>query len=234
MKRLCIYLLTIALIVGVALLLKSHFKQSLNGESPISDNLQMLSDISGETNHTPIALSMEDLEKIVFEKCQKLAESGDKNAQYRLACYYEMGFYVPKSIAQAMRWYNQAARQEHPAAWNKVGLYYEIGVLQPKNYEKAFKSYLKGADGGDAEAQASLGRFYYYGMGCSTSKLMAVYYLQRAAEKGDIDAKYLLGKCYANGEGGLSKDAKMAKKLYAEAAEGGHNLAAEDLKNIQD
>ncbi|MDA1023870.1 MAG: trypsin-like peptidase domain-containing protein [Proteobacteria bacterium] len=47
---------------------------------------------------------------------QPLADSGDKNAQFQLGQMHEMGFGMPRNLAEAYAWYAEAADKKHPGA----------------------------------------------------------------------------------------------------------------------
>ncbi len=51
---------------------------------------------------------------------QPLADSGDKNAQFQLGLMHEMGFGVPRNLAEAYAWYAEAADKKHPGAVSAI------------------------------------------------------------------------------------------------------------------
>ncbi|MEE8352590.1 MAG: tetratricopeptide repeat-containing serine protease family protein [Rhodospirillales bacterium] len=51
---------------------------------------------------------------------QPLADSGDKNAQFQLGLMHEMGFGMPRNLAQAYAWYAEAADKKHPGAVSAI------------------------------------------------------------------------------------------------------------------
>ena len=68
---------------------------------------------------------------------QKAAKLGNTNAQYRLAQFYEDGYYVKKSKKKAFSWYLHAANGGHPQAAEKVAHMYEKGKGTKKDDKKA-------------------------------------------------------------------------------------------------
>ena len=68
---------------------------------------------------------------------QKAAKLGNANAQYRLAQFYENGYYVKKNKKKAFNWYLNAANNGHPQAAEKVAHMYEKGIGTKKNDKKA-------------------------------------------------------------------------------------------------
>ena len=68
---------------------------------------------------------------------QKAAKLGNADAQYRLAQFYEDGYYVKKSKKKAFNWYLHAANGGHPEAAEKVAHMYEKGKGTKRDDQKA-------------------------------------------------------------------------------------------------
>ena len=49
--------------------------------------------------------------KTAFEKLKPLAEQGDAEAQYNLGVMYDNGLEVTQDYKEAVRWYQQSAKQ---------------------------------------------------------------------------------------------------------------------------
>jgi len=58
----------------------------------------------------------ERIVKAEIEKIRKAAEQGDAEAQSKLGFRYERGMGVPRSLAEAVKWYHKAAEQGHQYA----------------------------------------------------------------------------------------------------------------------
>ncbi|KPJ92877.1 MAG: hypothetical protein AMJ55_09085, partial [Gammaproteobacteria bacterium SG8_15] len=56
-----------------------------------------------------------------------MAKSGDADAQYNLGSVYETGFGVKADSDEAVRWYKEAADQDHQLAQLKLGIMYILG-----------------------------------------------------------------------------------------------------------
>jgi len=144
-----------------------------------------------------------------FEAIRRAAESGDAEAQFKLAKFYETGKGVLQNTDQAIRWYQKAAAQGH------VDAQYEFaGALGRENPEAVFlmgKMYLDGAGGVKKDVAEAIKRF------------------KQAAVKGHVEAQYLLGVIYAEGEG-VEKDNAAAAKWWEMAAKQGHLKAKNALK----
>ena len=94
------------------------------------------------------------------------AESGDAEAQFNLGYNYFHGANdVPQDYAQAVRWYQAAAEQNHPKAICNLGFCYDGGSGVEKDEVKAVELYRKAAELGDIVAQFNLGYDYYHGEG---------------------------------------------------------------------
>ncbi|MCX6872834.1 MAG: tetratricopeptide repeat protein [Verrucomicrobia bacterium] len=83
-----------------------------------------------------------------------IAASGDPKAQYELGEAFQAGkLGVPKNAAEALRWFRQAAVQNHPAAQANLGICYERGDGVAKDELEAYKWYLLAAAQGDENAK---------------------------------------------------------------------------------
>jgi TPR repeat protein len=67
-----------------------------------------------------------DFDTALFE-FTPLAEAGDAIAQFTLGYMHQFGEGVPRSDAQAARWYALAAEQGHPLAQYNLGILYQDG-----------------------------------------------------------------------------------------------------------
>jgi hypothetical protein len=72
------------------------------------------------------------------EDLRRLAERGDKDAQYVLGARYHNGDGVPQSDAQAAQWFLRAAEQGHVGAQAVLGAYYWAGRGVPQDLSKAY------------------------------------------------------------------------------------------------
>lgn len=69
----------------------------------------------------------------------KSANEGDAVAQYNLAVMYNKGVGVDQSDAEALKWYNLAAEQNHAMAQYNIGMLYYFGKSVPQDYVTAYK-----------------------------------------------------------------------------------------------
>ncbi|MFN2368550.1 MAG: tetratricopeptide repeat protein, partial [Desulfurivibrionaceae bacterium] len=141
-----------------------------------------------------------------FNSVISAAESGDVEAQYYLARSYEEGAGVTKSIANAVKWYHQAATMGH------VEAQYEFATALDGNPDAAFL----------------IGKMYRDGVGVEKKLPAAVRLFEQAADLGHAEAQYVLGSLYATGSG-VEQDNGETLRLWKKAAAQGHEKAKADL-----
>src|ERR1043166_7463298 len=89
----------------------------------------------------------------VFYRCQKAAENGDVEAQYKLALSYKNGEGTEKDLEKAFYWYQKSAGSENKFAQYNLGNCYQYGLGVEKDEVKAFEWYEKSAKQGYSDAQ---------------------------------------------------------------------------------
>ena len=87
---------------------------------------------------------------------QKAAKLGNTDAQYRLAQFYEDGYYVKKSNKRAFNWYLRAANSGHPEAAEKVARMYEKGKGTKRDDQKAAAWYRIAMEHGSQTAKEKI------------------------------------------------------------------------------
>ncbi len=98
-------------------------------------------------------------------KLKAEARAGDAPAQFYLGQMYEVGKQVTKDQAEAVRWYREAAKQDHPGAQSRLGLLYDLGKGVTKDANEAARWLRKAAEQGDYIAQLWLSVMYSRGRG---------------------------------------------------------------------
>ena len=129
---------------------------------------------------------------------EPLAEAGNARAQTQLAALYYHGQGVKESDAQAVVWYDRAARQGYLPAQFQLGNMYAYGhATVPAGYDPmhlAAQWYFEAARKGHADSQYALGLLFLTGSGVVQSNAEARKWLSRAAKQGHADARsYLRG-----------------------------------------
>ena len=152
-----------------------------------------------------------------------VAESGEREAQWRLGRLHLDGVVVERDAKEAARWLDLAAGGGHGTALGGRGV----------------------AESGEREAQWRLGRLYlggvverdareaakWLGLAASSGHGAALARLREVAEGGDGEAQWLLGRLYLNGVV-VERDAREAAKWLGLAASSGHGGALEELLRI--
>ena len=153
-----------------------------------------------------------------------LAERGDPLGTKLLGSLYDDGRGVPRSDAEAMRWYRQAADLGDSGAMNNVGTMYESGQGVARDFPEAARWYRRAADLGNAHAMSNLGALYGMGHGVARDLAEAMRWFRKAADGGDKAALNNIAAMYDNGVG-VARDHGEALRWYHQAAEGGDTFA---------
>jgi TPR repeat protein len=158
-----------------------------------------------------------DVSQSDFRTLLSQAESGDREAQCRLAQRYEYpeDSSVPKNDAAAREWMLRSAEQGYAPAEVEIGVMY-MGASGDRG--KAEMWLRRAAEQGDTEAQFWLGAAYEEGRFGTTDYQEAFKWLVKAAEQRHPDAQVILGEMYEEGEF-VSQNYVMATKWYRKAAE---------------
>lgn len=92
-----------------------------------------------------------------------LAARGDAEAQFQLGEYYwELSMEADseneeiENLKEAVKWYKEAALQNHLPSMMMLGEIYETGVGEYEDYEEAARWYRLAADQGDDDARERL------------------------------------------------------------------------------
>ena len=127
--------------------------------------------------------------EINLKEIEKLAESGDIEAQFNLGFMFDQGQGVPQNYAEAVKWYRKAADHGHVDAQYFLGTMYVQGQGVPQNYAEATTWLKKAAEQGLTDAQFILGGMYYHGQGVLKSLQAAYVWWSIASESGDKTSK---------------------------------------------
>lgn len=99
-----------------------------------------------------------DYEK-AFSFYTKAAEMGYVQSMFNLAVFYEAGWHVEKSEADAVRWLRKAAEQGHTYSEEKLGNYLYYGAAGvPSDKDAAVRYWLSAAQKGNKRAQYEYGQ----------------------------------------------------------------------------
>jgi localization factor PodJL len=114
-----------------------------------------------------------------------LAETGDAQAQYRLAILYEQGSGTPRDGKRAVGLYRKAANQGLVSAQDRLGEIYLRGTLVLQDLAKARQWFEKAAMAGNLDAQLELAHIYERGLGVTQDHIEAYAWNAVAAATGD-------------------------------------------------
>ena len=96
---------------------------------------------------------------------EKLAKSGDVQAQFDLAQMYNQGIGGDANPELGWLWLLQSAKGGYAAAMLDLGMRYESGVSQKQNFIMALSWYRKAAAAGSAVACFNIATMYLLGSG---------------------------------------------------------------------
>ncbi len=154
-----------------------------------------------------------------FEKAamwmEKLARTGDSEAQFNMGLFCAKGCGVPRDFQQAAMWMNRAAENGDPDARVPATMYEKTAEM------------LERARTGEAEAQAALAKFYtslggsldQFGPGDDYRE--AFFWAKKAAEQENPEGIWALALCYEHGRG-VEADKEAAVEWYRKGAQLGH------------
>ena len=148
----------------------------------------------------------------VFKFQQKLADSGNVYAQYKLASMYESGEGVATSLDKALYWYDRAARSglkkaEHRNTYLMVK---ELG-FNKRMHSDWLSSIKTEANNHKSDAMLLLGQLYKQGLGVKKNLIKALDLLTQVSVLGDADVDDEIESIYAE-----MSAKKKSKKLIAQ------------------
>jgi TPR repeat protein len=121
--------------------------------------------------------------KSPIDEIKVLANQGDHDAQNKLGAAYYNGTGVEKNMAEAARWFRQAAEKGYAKAQHNLGIMYYVGEGVPHDEAEAVKWFSRAAEQGLAAAQHNLGVMYHQGKDIPKDPVMAFMWLSLASEQ---------------------------------------------------
>lgn len=140
-------------------------------------------DTTGAIDSATVAVNVNDV--------KALAQSGDHEAQYRLAkaLFRENTLSSDaESLAEGVASLRAAANGGHPAAQSEMGDLYLDGRGVVQDFVQATAWYRKAADQGNSKAMLGLGRMARSGWGIEADLVEAYVWLNLASARGEADA----------------------------------------------
>lgn len=124
----------------------------------------------------------------IFQFQEKLANNGNRLAQYKLGTLYEFGISVTPDEEQAALWYEKSASQDYQPAIDRL-IYLEVrrnGYAEEK-HRVWFERVLTQAGAYDADALILLGQMNRHGIVVDKNINMAINLLQQASSLGHTE-----------------------------------------------
>ncbi len=165
-----------------------------------------------------------------MDALQKLAASGNAEAQFRLAVL--MLIRVDQgsdefTIDETVKWFRAAAEQKHLEACYQLAVLYTVGIYVPQDSGLASELYQLATPSKDGYAELQIGVI----SADAKDYAQARHWFSKAAKQGSSDAAYNLG--YFAFEGlGEPVDYKKARQHFLQAAEQDHVTACAYLGEI--
>ena len=141
------------------------------------------------------------------------ADSGNADACWRIAHYYQNGVSVSQDDAKALAYYEKAAAAGYTWAYANAARYYA-----EKDAKKALEAYRKAAEADCPDALYQVGLAYEQGGLVEQSDSEALRYFERAAALGHGQASVQAGYAYSIGKT-VPQDNEKALAYYRQAAE---------------
>jgi TPR repeat protein len=156
-------------------------------------------------------------------------------ARCMLALHYKGGKLITRDLAQAARWFEQAAREGCPTSMMNLAEMHAKGEGRPKDdakarewHAKARETYLKYAEQGSTSAMSDLAWMYSQGLGGPKDETRAREWFHKASNAGSPYAMARLADMLRDGRGG-PQDVAEAVKWYREAADSNDATAMIEL-----
>ncbi|KXS10845.1 kinase-like protein, partial [Gonapodya prolifera JEL478] len=164
----------------------------------------------------------------------RAAKAQHVDAEYQYAVFARHGLGVRKSINEAVKWYEQASKKNHPDASAALAQIYYFGfgtIVQ--NNAKALEYWQLAAELGNVSAQYTLATAHSNGdLGVEKDMQKALRFCKMAAENGHPDAQAEIGTAYFEGKV-LEYNLELANTWWRRAASQGHQNAKNKLGQLK-
>ena len=178
------------------------------------------------------SLTMEERGEAVSEM-EKLAESGDGDAQYLMGKLWRDGpLLIPDSV-EAQYWFEQAAEQGHIVAQYSLAKLYLSDDLEVRDTQKGMNWLYTAAVNGSHYAMYRLAKELLKGDLIKRNSDAAVEWFTQSAERGNPYAQYMLGKLYLTGKE-VPYDEKRAIHWLTQSAEQDNQYAQYFLDHLEE
>lgn len=161
------------------------------------------------------------------------ARRGEALGQFNLAMMNLRRELPGASDAQAWRWLQRAAAQQHALAENALGEMIEQGRHRKPDPKAACGWFERAAEHGSGDGALAIATCYYLGRGRTQDMAQAHRWYLEAAKSGDVGAQYIVAAMFETGTG-VAADDRLARYWYDMAAKNGDVAAKAKLKAMQD
>ncbi len=163
--------------------------------------------------------------QLLVEKSQVLAAEGSRDSLFKLGVSYYHGIGVLKSDVEALYYFREAVKQQHPDAMCMVGSMFDQGLGGlDQNYKEAAIWYERAARAESTLGQHNLAMMFQHGYGVKQDYKQTFKWFLKSASAGHTDSQVELGNCYKKGRGTM-KSAQKAFNWYEKAALSGSDFA---------
>lgn len=205
-------------IIGmVCLLVMPYHSYAQNAEDVVQEAVDIL---KGKALGKSAEWAVETLKGIEDEKYKPVAMNA-------LGVVYLKGLSVAQDSAQAVIYFEEAARLGHANAYYNLGRMMKDAPRCKQDFKKALYYFEKGAEQGNLACIYAAGYMYYKGLGCSQDYRRAVDLFKSDVEGISPSCQYMLGLCYRNGFGVEQNDQK-ADEFLQKAALANYQFAIEE------
>lgn len=170
----------------------------------------------------------EDLPLVERDKAiselERLAESGDLNAQYLMGKLWRDGPLLTPDSVNARYWFEQAAQQGHTLAQYALGKLLLSDDVEVCNPQEGLRWLETAAENGSSYAAYRLGKEYLRGKIVKKDTAAALNWLAVSSESENQYAQYVLGKLCLSGED-TAKDSDRAVYWLTQSAAQGNGYA---------
>lgn len=177
-------------------------------------------------------LTMEERNDAVSEM-DKLAESGDRYAQYLMGKLWRDGpLLIPDSV-EARYWFERAAEQGHLTAQYSLAKLYLSDDVEVRDIRLGLNWLYTAAVNGSSCAMYRLAKEYLKGELIEKDTEHATEWFTKSAERGNPYAQYMLGKLYLTGKE-VHYDEEQAVHWLTQSAEQSNQYAQYLLSHLEE
>lgn len=157
----------------------------------------------------------------LVHEAMRLAEQGDRFAQFFVSSALWSGQEVKQDRAEAARWMQKAAGQGHKEAQCLTGINFDMGDGVDRDRAEAMRWFRLAAEQGHTTAVRLVASACMRGDGVEKDLAEAARWFRLAADQGDASAQYNLGCALLEGEG-VEQNPVAGAQWLLESAKQGH------------